>query len=117
MKRTILETIQLPLKHPHLFASGLKQRSGVLLYGPPGTGAPPPASTARPCRVAWAHAWQPQPRAGECAGKTLVAKAVATECQLHFLSVKGPELINMCACHAAPRPRMPPRAQNRRSAR
>ena len=28
-------------------------------------------------------------------GKTLVAKAVATECALNFLSIKGPELINM----------------------
>ena len=38
---------------------------GVLLYGPPGT------------------------------GKTLLAKAVATSCSLNFLSVKGPELLNM----------------------
>ncbi len=28
-------------------------------------------------------------------GKTLLAKAVATECGLSFMSVKGPELINM----------------------
>ena len=27
--------------------------------------------------------------------KTLIAKAVATECQLNFISVKGPELLNM----------------------
>jgi hypothetical protein len=65
VKAAILDTVQLPLQHKALFASGLRQRSGVLLYGPPGT------------------------------GKTLLAKAVATECRLNFLSVKGPELINM----------------------
>ncbi|GAB4831812.1 peroxisomal assembly protein [Ancistrocladus abbreviatus] len=65
VKKSILETVQLPLLHKNLFSSGLRKRSGVLLYGPPGT------------------------------GKTLLAKAVATECSLNFLSVKGPELINM----------------------
>lgn len=28
--------VELPLKHPELFAGGLRRRSGVLLYGPPG---------------------------------------------------------------------------------
>jgi peroxin-6 len=36
-KKEILDTIQLPLQHPELFASGM-QRSGILLFGPPGTG-------------------------------------------------------------------------------
>lgn len=65
VKLGILDTVELPLKHPELFAGGLRRRSGVLLYGPPGT------------------------------GKTLLAKAVATECAVNFLSVKGPELVNM----------------------
>ncbi|PFX28237.1 peroxisome assembly factor 2-like [Stylophora pistillata] len=37
VKAEILDTVQLPLQHPELFAAGLR-RSGVLLYGPPGTG-------------------------------------------------------------------------------
>ena len=36
--RGLLTRAQLPLTHPELFASGVRQRSGVLLYGPPGTG-------------------------------------------------------------------------------
>ena len=64
-KDEIMDMIQLPLEHPELFASGVRQRSGLLLYGPPGT------------------------------GKTLIAKAVATECSLNFISVKGPELLDM----------------------
>ncbi|GBG31368.1 26S proteasome regulatory subunit 7 [Hondaea fermentalgiana] len=64
-KDEIMDMVQLPLQHPELFASGMRQRSGILLYGPPGT------------------------------GKTLLAKAVATECNLNFISVKGPELLDM----------------------
>lgn len=36
VKASILETVDLPLRHPHLFSQGLRRRSGVLLYGPPG---------------------------------------------------------------------------------
>ena len=39
VKEAILETVELPLRHPELFASGLRRRSGLLLYGPPGAPA------------------------------------------------------------------------------
>ena len=37
VKGEIMDTIQLPLEHPELFAAGMR-RSGLLFYGPPGTG-------------------------------------------------------------------------------
>lgn len=64
VKEAILETLTLPLSRPDLFASGLRRRSGILLFGPPGT------------------------------GKTMVAKAVATSVGMNFMSVKGPELLD-----------------------
>lgn len=64
VKQDILETIEMPLKLGISFSTLGIRRSGVLLHGPPGT------------------------------GKTLLAKAVAAQCSLNFISVKGPELIN-----------------------
>ena len=59
------ETIELPLKHPELFRRlGIDPPKGVLLHGPPGT------------------------------GKTMIAKAVATETNAHFKSINGPEIIS-----------------------
>jgi transitional endoplasmic reticulum ATPase len=61
----IREMIELPLKHPQVFERlGIDPPKGVLLHGPPGT------------------------------GKTLIAKAVANESNIHFISVNGPEIVN-----------------------
>jgi transitional endoplasmic reticulum ATPase len=61
----VREIIELPLKHPELFAHlGIEPPKGVLLYGPPGT------------------------------GKTLIARAVAHEANAHFIHINGPEIID-----------------------
>jgi len=65
-KRELQEMVRYPIEHRGLFEKfGMEASRGVLFYGPPGC------------------------------GKTLMAKAVANECQANFISVKGPELLNM----------------------
>ena len=64
-RKVLLETLQYPNTYAPIFAQcPLRLRSGLLLYGYPGC------------------------------GKTLLASAVAGECGLNFISVKGPEILN-----------------------
>jgi peroxin-1 len=64
-RQVLLETLQYPTTYAPIFAKcPLRLRSGLLLYGYPGC------------------------------GKTLLASAVAGECGLNFISVKGPEILN-----------------------
>ncbi|CAE6495388.1 unnamed protein product, partial [Rhizoctonia solani] len=59
------ESVEWPLRHPEAFKRlGVRPPAGVLMYGPPGC------------------------------SKTLIARALATESGVNFLSVKGPELLN-----------------------
>merc|ERR1712134_129413 len=65
-KRELQEMILYPIEHPEKFEKfGMHPSRGVLFYGPPGC------------------------------GKTLLAKAIANECQANFISIKGPELLTM----------------------
>lgn len=60
VKRELQELVQYPVEHPEKFLKfGMTPSRGVLFYGPPGC------------------------------GKTLLAKAIANECQANFISIKG----------------------------
>ena len=64
-KQQLQEVIEWPLKYPELFTHlNSNPPNGILLFGPPGT------------------------------GKTLLAKALAHESEVNFISVKGPEFLS-----------------------
>jgi transitional endoplasmic reticulum ATPase len=65
IKQELKEAVEWPLKYPDVFKkAGTNPSKGILLYGKPGT------------------------------GKTLLAKAVANESGVNFISIKGPQLIS-----------------------
>ncbi len=64
MKR-LREKVELPMRHPEVFAKlGIEPHSGILMYGSPGC------------------------------GKTLIAKALASESEANFFIINGPEIMN-----------------------
>jgi transitional endoplasmic reticulum ATPase len=65
VKERLVEAVEWPLNYPQLFErAGVQPPKGILLVGPPGC------------------------------GKTLLAKAIANESNVNFISVKGPALLS-----------------------
>ncbi|HZE78638.1 MAG TPA: CDC48 family AAA ATPase [Nitrososphaeraceae archaeon] len=63
--KRLREIVELPLRHPEVFARlGIEPHSGILMYGSPGC------------------------------GKTLIAKALASESESNFYIINGPEIVN-----------------------
>ncbi|XP_043284431.1 peroxisome biogenesis factor 1 isoform X2 [Venturia canescens] len=65
VKEVLTQLLKWPMQYPELYCNApIKNQNGVLLYGMPGT------------------------------GKTILAGAIAKECGVNLISVKGPELLS-----------------------